>query len=308
MQIYEKFGSIVESRAENGRDYFVRNLLFPLFITGVVSIEMPMAISYSSNLHTSVDRFKQSDRLCSQIESKDSCLLPHSLLEKINLYPNLFRQATDLLMPRWQTQYTQVPFLSANKITKTESENPSIKISESSKLPSEFPSVSRSSLILSSPHLQKIQNLSLLAHPAPETKTITSPYGWRRRPYSGQIQFHKGVDYGAPLGSPVVAANDGVVIKVVSGCFDFRNRWCGSQFGNWVEIDHGNGLVATYAHLRHNSITVKKGMKVKRNQKIAKVGSSGWSTGAHLDFRLKVNGEYQNPRNFVLSQKSGNPG
>ena len=76
------------------------------------------------------------------------------------------------------------------------------------------------------------------------------------------MQFHKGIDYGAPLGSPVVAANDGVVIKVVSGCTDFGNRWCGSQFGNWIEIDHGNGTIATYAHLRHRSIVIREGMKV----------------------------------------------
>lgn len=277
----------------------MKSLLLPLFITGVVSIDMPMEMSpsYSPHLNTSLN---QSDRLCTQIQTTDSCLLPHHLQERINLYPNLFRQATSVLMPRWQSQYTQLPMLLANKVTKTEPENSQTKIPQPSKLPIQFPTVSRSSLILSSPNQEKIYALSLLAHPAPETKTITSPYGWRRRPFSGRIQFHKGIDYAAPLGSPVVAANDGVVIKVVSGCRDFRNRSCGSQYGNWVEIDHGNGMVAIYAHLRQNSITIKKGMKVKRNQKIAKVGSSGWSTGAHLDFRLKVNGEYKNPKNFVL--------
>lgn len=279
----------------------MKNLLVPLFITGVVTIEMQIAMSYSvsyqSNLNASLN---QSDRLCTQIPKIDSCLLPNSLLGSINLYPDLFRQATNLLRPRWQSQYTQVPFLSSHEVTKTEQENYQTKKSQISKLPKEFPAVSRSSLIFSAPKWEKTNNQSLLAHPAPETEAITSPYGWRRRPYSGQIQFHRGIDYGAPIDSPVVAADDGVVIKVVSGCFDFGNRWCGSQFGNWVEIDHGNGIIATYAHLRHNSVTVREGMKVKRNQAIAKVGSSGWSTGAHLDFRLKVNSEYQDPQNFVI--------
>ena len=227
-------------------------------------------------------------------------MLPHNWLESINLYPNLFRQATNILLPRGKSKYTQVPLLISTASAQTKQQQYKQPISPSKQ--TKFPSVSRSSLILSAPNQKKI-NRSLLKHPAPETKTITSPYGWRRRPYSGQRQFHKGIDYGAPLGSPVVAAKDGVVIKVVSGCTDFGNRWCGSQFGNWIEIDHGNGMIATYAHLRNRSIAIREGMQVKRNQPIAKVGSSGWSTGAHLDFRLKVNGEYKNPQDFVLSQK-----
>lgn len=282
----------------------MKNLLLPLFITGAVSIEMQMVMSFSviplSHLNASIN---QSDPLCTQTQKTDSCLLPHNLLESIDIYPNLVRQATDFLMPRWQNKYAKVAFLSTTEVPTTEQNNYQTQTSQLSKLSTKLPSVSRSSLILSVPNKKKSDTQSLLAHPAPETKTITSPYGWRRRPYSGQRQFHKGIDYGAPIGSPVVAANDGIVIKVVSGCFDFRNRWCGSQFGNWIEIDHGNGIIATYAHLRHNSVTVKEGMKVKRNQQIAKVGSSGWSTGAHLDFRLKVNGEYQNPDHFVLSKK-----
>lgn len=164
-----------------------------------------------------------------------------------------------------------------------------------------FPNFSRSSLSTFS--LQQNNSASTtklnFAHPAPDTKRVASPFGWRIRPYSGQYQFHQGIDYGAPLGSPVLAATDGIVTKVVSGCRDFRNRWCGNQFGNWVEIDHGNGAIALYGHLLHQSITVKEGMKVWKNQEIARVGSSGWSTGAHLDFRVKVNGKYQNPANFV---------
>ena len=174
-----------------------------------------------------------------------------------------------------------------------------------------MPSLTRSSLIVTPPTNKLLPCIDLstldsacpknskLANPAPETKRIASPFGWRRRPYSGRLQFHQGVDYGAPLGSPVVAVGNGIVTKVTTGCRDFGNRWCGNQFGNWIEIDHGNGKVGIYGHLLNQSIAVKKGMKVWRNQEIAKVGSSGWSTGAHLDFRLKVNNEYQNPTNYV---------
>lgn len=158
---------------------------------------------------------------------------------------------------------------------------------------SELPEFSKDTLLSST------SSQSSLVHPAPETQRVASVFGWRVRPFSGRLQMHNGIDYGASLGSPVVAAKDGIVTKVVSGCLDFRQRWCGSQFGNWIEIDHGNGMVATYAHLLNGSITVKEGTKVWQNQEIAQVGSSGWSTGAHLDFRIKVNGEFENPAKYV---------
>ena len=168
--------------------------------------------------------------------------------------------------------------------------SPSLQINSS---PPQFPKITRDRLFERSNHN------SSLVHPAPETERIASVFGWRIRPFSGRRQMHNGIDYGAPLGSPVVATRDGIVTKVVSGCLDFRQRWCGSQFGNWIEIDHGNGMIATYAHLLNNSITVQEGTQVWQNQEIAKVGSSGWSTGAHLDFRIKIDGEYQNPADYV---------
>ena len=162
-----------------------------------------------------------------------------------------------------------------------------------------FPHLTRSSLILSSP----VQGYTddKLANPAPATKRIASPFGWRRRPYSNQLQFHQGIDYGAPLGSPVVSVGNGIVTKISSGCLDFSNLSCGGQLGNWIEVDHGNGAIAVYGHLKHNSLNVTKGMRVRKNQQIAQVGSSGWSTGAHLDFRIKVHGEYADPAKLIMS-------
>ncbi|WP_144053323.1 M23 family metallopeptidase [Xenococcus sp. PCC 7305] len=162
-----------------------------------------------------------------------------------------------------------------------------------------YPKIARSSLIVNLPENKAFSTQLSLVNPAPEMKNITSGFGWRIRPYSGQRQFHKGIDYGAPLGSPVVAAGNGIVTKVVSGCADFRNLSCGQQFGNRIEIDHGNGAIATYGHLLHNSIKITEGTKVWQNQEIAQVGSSGWSSGAHLDFRIEVNGEFQDPNKYV---------
>ena len=171
--------------------------------------------------------------------------------------------------------------------------------------PIKFPKLSRSSLIVSLPTADStfIPQNAKLANPAPKTKRIASPFGWRKRPYSYQLQFHQGVDYGAPLGSPVVAVGDGIVTQVVSGCYDFGNLFCGGQLGNWIEIDHGNGILGIYGHLKNNSIAIEEGMKVWKNQKIAQVGSSGWSTGAHLDFRLKLNGEYKDPAKYLTPPK-----
>ena len=175
----------------------------------------------------------------------------------------------------------------------------------SAQTPIKFPKLSRSSLIVSLPTADStfIPRNSKLANPAPETKRIASPFGWRKRPYSYQLQFHQGIDYGAPLGSPVMAVGDGIVTRVVSGCHDFGNLFCGGQLGNWIEIDHGNGILGIYGHLQNNSITIKEGIKVWKNQEIARVGSSGWSTGAHLDFRLKVNGEYEDPAEYLTPPK-----
>ncbi len=167
----------------------------------------------------------------------------------------------------------------------------------------EFPKLSRTSLVVAFPtENSTFSPKSLkLTNPAPETKRIASPFGWRTRPYSNSLQFHQGIDYGAPYGSDVVAVGNGIVTRVVSGCADFGNLFCGGQLGNWVEIDHGNGAIGTYGHLKRSSITVKEGMRVRKNQSIAQVGSSGWSTGAHLDFRLKVNGKYENPAKYVMA-------
>jgi hypothetical protein len=167
----------------------------------------------------------------------------------------------------------------------------------------QFPKLSRSSLIIPFPKEDSsfIPTNTKLANPVPETNRIGSNFGWRTRPYSNQLQFHEGIDYVASLGSRVVAVDEGIVTRVVSGCIDFSDLYCGGQMGNWVEIDHGNGAIAMYGHLKNSSITVKEGMKVSKNQEIAQVGSSGWSTGAHLHFGIQVNGQKQDPAKFLAS-------
>lgn len=116
---------------------------------------------------------------------------------------------------------------------------------------------------------------------------ITSGYGGRADPFGGGSQFHKGIDFKASVGDPVLTVADGVVSY--SGVR--------SGYGNVVEVDHGNGFVTRYAHNSRN--TVQVGDLVRVGQQIAKAGSTGRSTGAHVHFEVWENGRVHNPRKFL---------
>jgi len=113
---------------------------------------------------------------------------------------------------------------------------------------------------------------------------ITSPYGTRTHPVTGRVKTHSGIDVGASHGTNIFAAAAGTVI--VSG-------WNSGGYGNYVVIDHGGGLTTLYAHC--SSLLVSSGQKVSRGQVIAKVGSTGMSTGPHLHFEVLKNGSHTNP-------------
>lgn len=115
----------------------------------------------------------------------------------------------------------------------------------------------------------------------PASGKLTSGYGarWGRN--------HNGIDIGAPTGTPVYASDDGVVT-----CSKYRN-----SYGNTVVIDHGNGYETYYAH--NSELVVSEGQTVKKGQLIAKVGSTGNSTGPHCHFEIHYNGEIKNPANYL---------
>lgn len=116
---------------------------------------------------------------------------------------------------------------------------------------------------------------------------ITSGFGGRADPFGGGSQFHKGIDFEADVGDPVLAVADGVVSY--SGVR--------SGYGNVVEVDHGNGYVTRYAH--NSRLTRSVGDLVRSGQEIAKAGSTGRSTGAHVHFEVWQNGAVVNPRKFL---------
>lgn len=125
----------------------------------------------------------------------------------------------------------------------------------------------------------------------------SSSFGWRLDPFTGHNAFHEGLDFPAPVGTRIVAAAAGVVIAA-----EYHY-----QFGNMLEIDHGNNIITRYAHA--SQLFVKVGDIVKRGQHVADVGSTGRSTGAHLHFEVRIRGVAQDPRKFLaLGATGGNPG
>lgn len=127
----------------------------------------------------------------------------------------------------------------------------------------------------------------VLGWPAPSSKRITSEFGYRLHPTLNVNKLHTGMDIGVPTGSQIVAANAGKVIKAA---------W-NNSYGYMVMIDHGGGIVTLYAH--NSQLKVKTGDVVARGQLIALSGSTGVSTGPHLHFEVRVNGEYKNPRAYL---------
>jgi len=133
---------------------------------------------------------------------------------------------------------------------------------------------------------------------------ITSNYGMRVHPIRHRVQFHQGVDFAAPQGSPIVAVADGTVT--------FSGRRSG--YGNLVEIRHANGYVTRYGHNSRN--LVQEGQQIRRGQMIGAVGATGTATGPHVHFEVLKDGVNENPMQFagrqpadvLMAANTGNPG
>ncbi len=120
---------------------------------------------------------------------------------------------------------------------------------------------------------------------------ISSHYGMRTDPFSGRREHHKGMDFAGKAGSEVIAVGAGVV------------TWAGSRYGygNLVEVNHGNGYVTRYGH--NETILVGMGDAVKKGQTLAKMGSTGRSTGPHVHFEVHYKGQPVDPKKYILAAR-----
>ncbi len=136
----------------------------------------------------------------------------------------------------------------------------------------------------------------VMAWPVPGFYRVSSPFGYRIHPIFGTRKLHTGIDIGRNLspaqsidGAAIVATGDGEVIHASYS----------SGYGNMVMIDHGNGVVSLYAHQRSGGIRVSVGQQVSKGDRIGTVGSTGYSTGPHLHFEIRVNGTPVDPMDYL---------
>ncbi len=140
----------------------------------------------------------------------------------------------------------------------------------------------------------KILQQSVLKGMLPNSSPVSvafnsSSYGWRIDPFTGYKAFHEGLDFPANTGTPIYAAADGIVSEA-----DHT-----PDYGNIVKIEHGSGLETRYAHA--SKLLVHVGERVVKGQAVAEVGSTGRSTGPHLHYEIRLNGESLDPRKYLAN-------
>jgi murein DD-endopeptidase MepM/ murein hydrolase activator NlpD len=133
----------------------------------------------------------------------------------------------------------------------------------------------------------KVKKKLMPTIPPVDAAYLASSFGWRIDPFNGMLAMHEGLDFPVDVGTPIFAAAGGVVIY--SGTHP--------QYGNLIEIDHGNDFTTRYAHC--SRLLVKEGEVVQRGAKIAESGATGRATGPHLHFEVRYRGVSQNPIRFL---------
>jgi murein DD-endopeptidase MepM/ murein hydrolase activator NlpD len=142
---------------------------------------------------------------------------------------------------------------------------------------------------------QKIKKMMVPTQTPVPNANLGSMFGWRIDPITGRSALHTGLDFPATPGTPIYAAAGGVVVTQ-----EYQ-----AEYGNMIEVDHGNDLISRYAH--SSKVLVKKGDLIKRGQKIAEVGNTGRSTGPHLHFEVLVQGIPQDPQKFLNAGRNLGP-
>ena len=243
-----------------------------------------------------ISDFLSSYYLITEITAMDKNLLENVEKEKNNIEiskKKLDKNQQDLAVALQNQNKTAVVLQN----TKTLREDYISKLSEEEKakqtqideITSQYEEINKQILSLAVTGVDTAYIGGVLAWPVPGYTKITSNYGMRVHPITGQYKLHTGVDISAPIGANFVAANDGIVTKAGYNV----------AYGNMVIIDHGGGISTLYAH--GSEILVTVGQTVKRNDPILKVGSTGYSTGAHAHFEVRINGVVTNPIEYITN-------
>ncbi len=247
----------------------------------------------------SLSDFLSNYYLISEITSYDS-----ELLNEVESQKNLIETQKNILDVKSQemlvAKQTQIKTSKVLENTKNLREHYILQLSESEQkiqndideYNRQYKEVEQEILLLSQNGISEEYIGGVMAWPVPGYTRITSQYGMRTHPITGVYKLHTGVDIGAPMGANFIATNDGVVTKAGYN----------GAYGNMVIIDHGGGISTLYAH--GSEIVVQVGQEVKQGDVILKVGSTGYSTGPHAHFEVRVNGSTINPLDYITS--SGN--
>ncbi len=243
-----------------------------------------------------ISDFLSSYYLITEITSMDQSLLNEVETQKKEIESakqKLQKNRTSLATAlKTQTQTSTVlqntKTLRENYITRLSDEEKA-KQAKIDEITAQYKAVNNQILELAKQGLDTVYIGGVLAWPVPGYTKITSNYGMRVHPITGQYKLHTGVDISAPIGANFVAANDGIVTKAEYN----------TAYGNMVIIDHGGGISTLYAH--GSEILVTVGQTVKRNDAILKVGSTGYSTGPHAHFEVRMNGVVTNPIEYITN-------
>ena len=245
----------------------------------------------ASKTRTEIKTAEQAGDAVDNLESAATLLYTEQLMLLAELEESATRQAEELRYVLDATGIGAARFLTPAKITNNAfaQGGPFVDVfALDSASPVFIQRVSRANAVLKElESLKEVVQRIPLSSPSISARYMTSPFGVRRDPIHGRLAQHRGLDFRAAWASPVTATADGVVVRA--------GVW--GAFGRMVEIDHGNGFVTRYAHMRR--ISVKKGQKVKLHDKVGELGSSGRSTGAHIHYEILYKGVHQDPEKFI---------
>lgn len=243
-----------------------------------------------------ISEFLSNYYLITEIASVDKDLLDEVEAEKkeIELAKQELEKNQETLAVALQTQTKTATVLQNTKALRENyisrlSDEEKAKQAQIDEMTEQYEAVNNQILELAVQGLDSVYIGGELAWPVPGYNRITSNYGMRVHPITGQYKLHTGVDISAPIGANFVAANDGIVTKAEYN----------TAYGNMVIIDHGGGISTLYAH--GSEILVTVGQTVKKNDAILKVGSTGYSTGPHAHFEVRINGVVTDPLPYITT-------